>query len=172
MNARTRQLRFERLVASFSDDLFRFACWLTHDRSVAEDLVQETMIRAWRSIDKLRDDNAVKPWLLTTLRRENARRFERKQLPLVDIDDHAVADEGSGGSDDALMGDQLRQALARLPEKYREPLSLQVIMGCSIAEIAEALELSRSAVMTRVFRAREKLREQLSADIERIGQVA
>ena len=55
----------------------------------------------------------------------------------------------------------MRKALARLPLKYREPLVLQALLGHSIAEIAEQLELSKSATMTRVFRARQKLKAQL-----------
>ncbi|MCV5390693.1 hypothetical protein OFC62_38855, partial [Escherichia coli] len=58
------------------------------DKAIAEDLVQETCLRAWKSLDSLQDEKAAKSWLITILRRENARRFERKQFDLVDIDDY------------------------------------------------------------------------------------
>ena len=70
---------FEQLFAKYSADLQRYAFWLAGDRHIAEDLVQETLLRAWRSLDKLQNPAAAKSWLLTIVRRENARRFERFQ---------------------------------------------------------------------------------------------
>ena len=83
-----KQRKYEALVRAYHRDLFRYAFWLCKDKSIAEDLVQETCLRAWKSLDSLQDEKAAKPWLITILRRENARRFERKQFDLVDIDDH------------------------------------------------------------------------------------
>jgi len=157
--------RFENLVAVHADDLFRFACWLTGDREVAQDLVQETMIRSWRSSDQLRAAAAAKPWLLTTLRRENARRFERKRFDLIDIDDHPVADSQTHSVEEMMLISQIRVELDRLPTKYGEPLRLQAQQGCSIAEITQRLGISRSAAMTRVHRARQQLKERLSLDL-------
>lgn len=82
-----KQRKYEALVRAYHKDLFRYAYWLCKDKSVAEDLVQETCLRAWKALDSLQDEKAAKSWLITILRRENARRFERKQLDLVDIDD-------------------------------------------------------------------------------------
>ena len=79
--------RYEALVKAFHADIYRYAYWLVKDQSVAEDIVQETFLRAWRSLDALNDEKAAKSWLITILRRENARRFERKQFDTVDIDD-------------------------------------------------------------------------------------
>jgi len=167
MSASTCKHDFEQLVGGYADDLYRFGLWLARDREVANDLVQETMLRAWRSLDSLNDVGAVKSWLFTTLRRENARRFERKQLPLVDIDDYNPADDVSAGPEGALEDGDMRKAIAALPLKYREPLVLQALLGHSIAEIAEQLELSESATMTRVFRARQKLKAQLEVSAPR-----
>ncbi len=63
----------------FRADVFRFVYWLCRDRALAEDVVQETLLRAWRSLDSLGDDQAARPWLLTIARRELARVFERKR---------------------------------------------------------------------------------------------
>ena len=159
MNDGPRKQRYANLVERHFGDLVRFALWLTHDREVAEDLVQETLLRAWRRLDQLRDAKAVKPWLLTTLRRENARRFERRRLDTVDLDKCQLADE-QGKPEDQILVDQLRTAVHRLPANYREPLALQVLKDCSIAEVANRLDLTESAVMTRVFRARQQIRER------------
>ena len=107
------------------------------------------------------DANAAKPWLLTIVRREYARTFERKRLPTVDIDDLVAREEpvlAAGQSDDVV---EIRRAMFKLPEEYREPLVLQVLMGLSTAEIATQLELSQPAVLTRLFRARNQLRSML-----------
>ena len=69
---------FARLLESLRPDLVRFAFWLARDRSVAEDVVQETLIRAWKARAELKDSAATRPWLLTIVRREHARLYERK----------------------------------------------------------------------------------------------
>ena len=78
---------FARLLETLRPDLVRFAFWLARDRAVAEDVVQETLIRAWKSREELKDPAAARPWLLTIVRREHARLYERKRLPTVDVDD-------------------------------------------------------------------------------------
>jgi RNA polymerase sigma-70 factor (ECF subfamily) len=60
---------FERLVAPWRDDLYRYALWLSRDPDLADDVVQETMLRAYRSLQSLEDQNAVKAWLFTIARR-------------------------------------------------------------------------------------------------------
>src|SRR5580698_6024862 len=81
------ELRVTRLFESMRPDLLRFALWLTRDRSVAEDVVQEALLRAWRSRDALKDLSCARAWLLTIVRREHARLYERKRLELVGLND-------------------------------------------------------------------------------------
>ena len=83
----TRQQQFEALVRAYSGDLFRHAHWLCGHGALAQDLVQETFLRAWRSLDSLRETIAAKAWLTTILRREHARLYERKAMPTTDLDD-------------------------------------------------------------------------------------
>ncbi|HEX5354434.1 MAG TPA: sigma-70 family RNA polymerase sigma factor [Rhodanobacteraceae bacterium] len=163
-----RQRQFDALVHAHAADLYRFACWLCGDPSRAEDLVQETMLRAWRALDSLHDAAAAKPWLLTILRREHARGFERKRLDLTILDDglkEAIADETTGADPEQAGSDaQLREIIMQLEPKYREPLLMQVLGGFSCAEIAEELGVKPGTVMTQLFRARHKLRNMLSGD--------
>jgi RNA polymerase sigma-70 factor (ECF subfamily) len=81
-----RRRRFGVLCDSLRPDLLRFAFWLGRDRALAEDVVQEAMLRAWKSYDALSDESKAKSWLLTIVRREFARSFERKRLEVADLD--------------------------------------------------------------------------------------
>jgi RNA polymerase sigma-70 factor (ECF subfamily) len=154
---------FARLLEGLRPDLLRFAFWLARDRSVAEDVVQETLIRAWKSRGELKDPAATRPWLLTIVRREHARLYERKRLPTVDVDDSDVQGDPALLMSDPSEGDarldDLRRAILRLPDEYREPLVMQVLGGLTTQEIAGELGLTQAAVLTRLFRARNKLRE-------------
>lgn len=153
--------RFDSLVRTYSTEIYRYAYWLCKDEAVANDLVQETFLRAWRSIAQLREVGAVKAWLITIVRREHARLFERKRFLTDDIDEMPVEDEDSLSADAQMDVHLVRTAMSELPEKYREPLSMQVVMGMSCKEIAKTLSISESAVMTQLFRARQKLRDLL-----------
>ena len=166
---KTKQHTYEALVRAYSKDLYRYGYWLCHDPSVAEDLVQETFLRAWRSLESLKDQNAAKSWLITILRRENARRFERKRFDLVDIEEHQVEDHISIATEQEIENHLLRRQINKLEPEYREPLLLQVIGGFSGDEIANILELNRNTVMTRLFRARNQLKEALETSQEHRG---
>lgn len=160
-----RQLQFEALVRAHSGELYRYAYWLCGQDALAQDLVQETFLRAWRSLDALRENVAAKAWLSTILRREHARLYERKPMPTTDISELELPDNAPGPEhrgEDAV----LRAAIAKLDAKYREPLVLQVLGGFSCEEIARQLQLSEAAVMTQVFRARQKLKALLDGGDE------
>jgi RNA polymerase sigma-70 factor (ECF subfamily) len=149
---------FSRLLEMFRPDLLRFAFWLARDRSVAEDVVQETLIRAWKSQNELKDQAAARPWLFTIVRREHARLYERKRLPTVDVEEvEALGDPALASDGDAGLVD-LRRAILQLPDEYREPLVMQVLGGFTTAEISAELKLTQPAVLTRLFRARNRLR--------------
>jgi RNA polymerase sigma-70 factor (ECF subfamily) len=159
-----RRQRFDRLVSVFYQDMFRFAAWLCRDRSIAEDVVQEALLRAWKSLDSLRDDGAAKHWLLTIVRRENARYFERRRLETVDIDNLTASQSAvlAEAPNEELA--DLRKAIFELEDDYREPLVLQVLMGYSTKEIGEMMELQQGAVLTRLHRARLKLKDCVAQD--------
>jgi RNA polymerase sigma-70 factor, ECF subfamily len=153
-----RQARFQALCQSLRPDLVRFAFWLSRDRALAEDVVQESLLRAWKAQDSLQDLDAAKPWLLTIVRREFARTFERKRLVTVSVDELIAKEEPLLAAAEEPDLTELRAALFKLPDDYREPLVLQALMGYSTAEIAREMGLSEPAVLTRLFRARNQLR--------------
>lgn len=164
MNAR--QHRFEALVNAYHADLYRYAAWLCRDRDLAADLVQETLLRAWKALDGLREEAAAKGWLITILRRELARHYERTRRTDVDLEHVAIADGRPGPEEDADLA-VIRGHIAALDEEYREPLIMQVLLGFSVEEIAAAMEMKQATVLTRLFRARRKLAAVLEGDRER-----
>jgi RNA polymerase sigma-70 factor (ECF subfamily) len=159
--AALRRQRFDQIVGVFHQDMYRYAAWLSRDKTIAEDVVQEALLRAWKSLESLRDDAAAKPWLLTIVRRENARYFERKRLETVDIDNLTASQAALLAEEPSDELDDMRQAIYELDDDYREPLVLQVLMGFSTNEIGEQMGLKQGAVLTRLHRARAKLREQM-----------
>jgi len=151
------------LVESYTGDLYRYAVWLCKDPVNADDLVQETCLRAWKSLDKLKDHSAAKGWLIRILRNEYARQFSRYRPVFVEteLDEVAKKDVANDTSSEAFF---LRRAIDELAEEYREPLLLQVLGGFSCEEIGEMCGLTKGATMTRLFRAKQKLRAQLEAE--------
>jgi len=161
---RERNFRFEKLAREYSTDLYRYAMWICGNDALAKDLVQETFLRAWKALDSLKNEKAAKSWLITILRREYARTFERKVPKFTDIDSVTIPDDDELEPDEQMERQLLRKGMASLPPKYREPLLLQVVMGHSCAEISAQLGISKSAVMTQLFRARELLKTKLQKD--------
>ena len=162
MDMKAKQQHFESLVGAFSDELYRFGYGLCHNSAQAEDLVQETFLRAWKSFDNLREANSARAWLYTILRRENARLYERRRpeaRPPENLPEVAVR-----GGDTSLEAFILRNQLQDMKAEYREPLMLQVIAGFSAEEIGAIMDISANAVMTRLSRARRMLRETLQLE--------
>jgi len=162
--ARVKETRFEALCEPHRGDVFRFVLWLSRSHPVAEEVVQETYLRAWRSLDSLKDGESAKSWLLTIARREHARLYERKRHPTVDIDELAASESGALAEKHERDPDEVqdvRKAILELEPEHREPLVLQVMMGYSTEEIARQLGINEGAVSTRLFRARNRLRARL-----------
>ena len=160
----SRRAKFNGLAEAYGTDLYRYAMWICGNDALAKDLVQETYLRAWKALDRLKDDGAAKSWLITILRREYARTFERKVPRFTDVDTVEVPEDSELEPEDRMEIQLLRRNIWNLPPKYREPLLLQVVMGYSCEEIALQLGVKTNAVMTRLFRARAQLSEQLQKD--------
>ncbi len=161
-----RRRRFSALCESLQPDLLRFAWWLGRDRGLAEDVVQESMLRAWKSFDSLTDESKAKSWLLTIVRREFARTFEKKRPEFSDVEALVAAESAVLAAPEDERVEEMRNAIFRLEEDYREPLVMQVLLGYSTQEIADVMGLQQGAVLTRLFRARGQLRRRLGIEPE------
>lgn len=166
--------QFEALVRACSSDLYRYAYWLCKQSSLAEDLVQEACLRAWKSLHTLHDVASARAWLMTIVRNEFYRHCKKNSRVLQEWDEYTdtqlsmLAYESNAAIDTIA----LRQAIERLPDEYRESLVLQVDGGFSGDEIADITGVSRSTVMTRVFRARQKLRSILQVQEIKKGDLS
>jgi RNA polymerase sigma-70 factor (ECF subfamily) len=152
-------MRFEDLVRQHAPDLYRYAFWLARDRSQAEDIVQEALLRGWRAYPRLRAQGAAKSWLFSIVRNEYLRVMQASSCQPESL-------EGIDPADDrpANLGLEMRDALMSLPASYAEPLALQVLGGFSCAEIAAMLGTTEGATMTRLTRARQALRRVVAPE--------
>lgn len=157
-----KQERFDALTRHLLPDLYRYAFWLSRDHLLAQDVVQESLLRAWQAFDSLKDEGSAMSWLFTIVRRENARMYARKPIHTVDIDVLDYYEQVELSTTVNTDVDDIRGALAQLDDGYREPLLLQALIGHTMKEIAEIMGLTPNTVCIRLFRAREKLRAILS----------
>jgi len=157
------------------DGLYGYAIVLSRDRTEAEDLVQETCVRAVQAVENLRPDSNVKSWLFTILRNIwlNQLRQRRAAPKIVELD----ADESTLGmaveaSQDPhalyvtkVERDQVREAIQQLSSEFREIIVLREYEELSYQEIATLLDCPAGTVMSRLGRARSKLRSLLSGTL-------
>jgi RNA polymerase sigma factor (sigma-70 family) len=155
---------FEKTVKPFQNDLLNYALHLTHmNREDANDLVQETLLRAFRFFDSYDDQNNTKGWLFTIMHNtfvsDCLKKKRRVETILFDESLHSPETEEPT---DKLLGDEIIAALARLPERYRQPFVMFVQDGYSYEEIARLLSIPIGTVRSRIHRAKGQLRRQLS----------
>lgn len=150
-----KQREFELIVRTFSDDLYRYAYFLSKNSADAEDLVQDCFQRAWKNWHKLDNPKAIKQWLFVILRREFLRQLEHLPPQSVSLDEADMLLTSNLCPEDVY---KIRQALLQAPSSLSEPLLLQVLGGFSCGEIAQLQNTTSGAVMTRLTRARQWLK--------------
>jgi RNA polymerase sigma factor (sigma-70 family) len=162
--------RFRTVVLPHLDSAYGFARWLTRDPVAAQDLAQESLLRALRYFHAFRGEEA-RPWLLRIVRNTWTDSVSAKGADPVSLE---AADERASDAPDpeqsALVGDRRRHvaaALAALPVDVREVLVLREIEDLSYKQIAGVLDLPIGTVMSRLARAREKLAIELRGRLGR-----
>lgn len=172
-DARGRDEAFARYVVPELDVLLRVARSLTGRTTDAEDLVQDALLRAYRGIDAF-DGQHPRAWLLTILRNTHLNRNRRRRPVLLNDQDSTferlaatAATPGSEGPEGVIVGAQfdavISEALNNLPERYRRVVALVDIEGLHYSEAAEALAIPIGTVMSRLHRARSRMRQRLAA---------
>jgi RNA polymerase sigma-70 factor, ECF subfamily len=161
--------QFRQRAVSCLDGLFGFAVSLCHDRTRAEDLVQEAYLRAFRAGRRPGPEENLRSWLFTIL--HNVWRNERRRRPAESFDANpellgrlpSVGAWAERDLDAATAAEDLRSAIRELPEPYREAVMLRFSEGFSYQEIATILDCPAGTVMSRLARARALLRQAVSA---------
>jgi len=153
----TRQDEFERIAMPHTRSLLRVARKLIADPAEAEDLVQETMLSAWRGFHQFRAGTNLRAWLFRILINTFHARARKKKPALVPLPKH----------DRPLQSDtsgviEVQQALEDLPIEQRTVLLLAVVEGFTCSEIAEMLDAPIGTVMSRLSRARQAVRDRLA----------
>jgi RNA polymerase sigma-70 factor (ECF subfamily) len=180
--------RFEELALPHLNALYRLAFRLVGDTAAAEDLVQETYLKAFQSFASLRIADSMRPWLFQILSRLATDRYRRihREVPLEEAGDldrfslyNQIADEDPFPYSNRLHDDFLRQfqdddvrrALAALPEVYRIPVVLVYTEEMSYQDLAEVLGCPLGTVMSRLYRGRKILERELWECAKRRGLV-
>jgi RNA polymerase sigma-70 factor (ECF subfamily) len=161
---------FDRLALEHVDMLYRIARRLTHDATRAEDLVQETYLRAFGAGEDFElQDCGIKPWLVRIMHNLHYSRSQReRRQPAAMEDQHLDAATASdapppwaGKASFENMDQRLVKALEELPDEYRTVMMLWAVEDFSYKEIADAVNVPIGTVMSRLHRARSKLADKL-----------
>jgi RNA polymerase sigma-70 factor, ECF subfamily len=157
--------RFEAEVLPLVKRLYGTAYRMTRNCADAEDLVQETLFRAFRGFDQFRPGSNIRAWLYTILHRARTdalRRAGRRPQTEELVDDGPAVPP----SQEALVwgGEAVERALSSVPEVFREAVLLRDVEELSYAEIAAALQVPQGTVMSRIYRGRTLLRSALAGE--------
>lgn len=163
---------FEREALVHLDALYRVALRLTGNPSDADDLVQETMLKAYRAWHQYEQGTNAKGWLLTILRHAFINEYRRRRRhpetvdldaiePYAVLDDERQDDDPQGQFFDKIVDDEVLQAIDALPEQFREAVVLSDVEGMSYEEVARILDVPIGTVKSRLFRGRRLLQAKL-----------
>ncbi len=159
----------------YVDQLFSTALRLTRSRPDAEDLVQDTYLKAFRAADQFRPGTNLKAWLLTILLNTFRNRVRDAGREPLDVDSDAVERAAPQTPErdperlllDATLDVDVKAALDALPEAFREAVWLRDVEDLSYAEIARLLDVPQGTVMSRISRGRRLLHDRLQARADR-----
>ena len=167
--------QFEALALEHLDLLYRVARRMTRDQHRAEDLVQETFLRAFRSADDFDlQEYGIRPWLIRILHNLHVSRGQRERRQPTRLEDEQLESASAAPEPPAPftwdgMDQQLKRAFDALPEEYQTVMHLWAIEEMSYKEIADAVGVPLGTVMSRLHRARQRLSEQLKGYAAREG---
>lgn len=161
-----RKKEFEEKIIEHIDSLYNTAIRLTQNRPDAEDLVQETSLRAYRFFHKFRPGTNFKAWLLTILRNIYINQYRKKakepaKVQFEEVENFISLPEITGGQEE-IFSETIRASIDKLPEELRTTLTLFYVEDFSYKEIARVMDVPMGTVMSRLYRARQILKKQLS----------
>jgi RNA polymerase sigma-70 factor, ECF subfamily len=168
----TQELSFEQLAAELSPALSRYLRRYVGERTVVDDLLQETLIRMARGLPGFAGRASAKTWAFSIATRVAADYFRKpeRRLQIVEVDEAAdLADPGGTADEGMIAGEMnacMRQVIDSLPEDYRAALVLHDLEGLTAHEIAEVCACSLASAKIRIHRARNRLKQALQQQCE------
>jgi RNA polymerase sigma-70 factor (ECF subfamily) len=162
---------FEELAMPLFSQLYNFACWLAGDRAAAEDLVQETYLKAYKGFASYQQGTNFRAWIYRILRNTFlTSRVGLSAMASLDDDERAPEPETTDTPESILLAareqEKIRTALEALPVPYREVILLCDLEEMSYQEISQALGIPMGTVMSRLSRARRAMRKLLGTGPE------
>lgn len=168
----TQQLSFEQLATELSPALLRYLGRYVGDRTVGEDLLQETLIRMARGLPDFAGRSSVKTWAFTIATHVAADYFRKpeRRLHIVEMDEEADLADTDRTTEELIVVDEMnacvRQMIDSLPEDYRAALVLHDLEGLTAQQIAEICTCSLATSKIRIHRGRNRLKEALQQQCE------
>ena len=144
--------------------LRRYARALTGDRASADDLVQDTLERAWGKLHLWRSGSDMRAWMFSIMHNIFINHIRKKQLATVSMDDDTPEVSTRATHDDFLEMRDLASAIGKLPYEYREVILLIGLEQMSYEEVAQVLSIPLGTVMSRLSRGRERLRVLMAGE--------
>jgi len=155
---------FSRFFQEYADRVYRYALTLVHDRALAEEVVQETMLSVWKGAGTFHGKARPSTWVLGIARHKGLDKLRREGQSAklgAKHDEPDVVIEPERETARELLQDRVRAALERLPAEHRETVVLAFYQGLSYKEIAKLMGCPEGTVKSRMFYAKERLKEFL-----------
>ena len=158
------EISFRDDILPLKDKLFRLALRITFDRAEAEDVVQDTMIRAWNKREEWTQFGSIEAYCLTVAKNLAIDRSQKKEAQNVELTPEMEEESEISGPYDQLVNNErmsiIHRLINELPEKQRLIMQLRDIEGESYKEIAKILNLTEEQVKVNLFRARQKVKQR------------
>ena len=180
MGMMTDRERFDAEAVRQLDALYSFALKLTRVREEAEDLVSDTMVRAFQRWEQYRLGSNIRAWLFTILYHafvSRKRRVDAREVQPLEDEEGRELFEPVGEADpegtfyDSFVDDEVVAAIQRLPDEYRDAIVMSDLHGLKYAEVAKVLGIPEGTVKSRLFRGRRILQAQLREYAELMGYI-
>lgn len=175
-----RRARFDEEAVRHLDALYSFALKLTRGRDDAEDLVSDTMLRAFQRWEQYRLGTNIRAWLFTILYHafvSRKRRVDAREVQPLEDEEGREVFEPVGEADpegtfyDSFLDEEIVTAIHRLPDEYRDAVVMSDLHGLKYAEIAQILGVPEGTIKSRLFRGRRLLQTQLRDYAETMGYI-
>ncbi|WP_105619415.1 RNA polymerase sigma factor [Vallitalea okinawensis] len=164
-----KKLLLKNLYEKYSEDIYKVAYYISKDQYIAEEILQETFIKAYTKIDTLNNPDSVRPWLITiasNLTKKKLKSTKNKVYYYSNLTDfeYLISNKPINNIDHMIIKDHLKECINSLEPDFREVLILYFFNQLSYEEIAEKLNIRLGTVKSRLSRAKKKLKERYDTD--------